>query len=272
MRMFGEDRPTEKTRVIAAVEATSMETPVSVELPRGSLGYMTIKSRTRERQNQDMIFVMETPHGTWLVVADGMGSYQDTPQALRIFIKMLQKNLPESPDIAKVIIESQSRIIDEIHSEEGDIDENGHGAGGGFVFSAVRLESSNQTMRVHLYQLGDIRIIVAGHTPEDTALETEDQHEPGAPSIVTAHLSSHTTAEEVLDKLKSNPYQIEEGDLIIFCSDGVTGKLKSDKILEIIHTALEAGKNLGEAAEAVCREAQALGSQDDVTCLIYQHR
>ena len=267
---MGAESEPQKNTVHVLAEAISMPEGVSVELPRGSLGYMTIKSSTRERPNQDMVLVLETPLGVWLIVADGMGGYIDTPQAVRIFREVLEQELSESGDIEQVLIKAHARMNQSIDSQDSAFDFDRYKAGGGVVFSTALLPwGKNQAI---LHQLGDVRIIIAGEKPDDTAYETEDQHDPARPSHVTGCLATDSLVEDALAKLDSTPKTIDQNDFIILCSDGVTRILGSELILDTIYEILEAGGSLGEAAEAVCRKSQRLGSEDDITCLIYQQR
>lgn len=271
--MFGEKKP-EHTKILAHIEASSMSQPQLIELDQATIGFITIKSQARERANQDLIFVMQTPDGIWLVVADGMGKYKDTPKAIAIFRQALQDHLPGPHNLNQVIAQTQQNIDATISTDLPVYSTAEYIPGGGLVFTAVKVQckSESQTSAT-ISQLGDVRAIIAGEDPEDTGLETQDQHNPLQPHRVTSHISTESTIEEVLAKLIPHPSTIiEAGDLIIICSDGVTGVLTSDEILEIVHTALEKGQSVADATKEVCDQAQTKGSQDDITCLIYQQK
>lgn len=273
MRMFGEKKP-ENAKVLALIEGNSMSQPQLIKLDQATLGFRTIKSQERERANQDLIFVMQTPDAIWLVVADGMGQYKDTPKAIEIFRQALQDHLPGSHNLNQVIAQTQQNIDATISTDLPVYSTTEYVPGGGLVFTAVKLQFKPESQTsATIFQLGDVRAIIAGEDPEDTGLETQDQHNPLQPHRVTSYVSTESTTGEVLVKLIPHPSTIlEAGDLVIICSDGVTGVLTSDEILDIVHTALKKGQSVADATKEVCDKAQVKGSQDDVTCLIYQQK
>lgn len=276
MRM-GEGAPTPEqpntNRVLAAVERTSMKAPVLLELPEGSLGYMTIQSNheTRQRPNEDMVFVIKTPKSLWIVVGDGIGSLAHTPEAITIFIKTLEQVLPTSDDFTEVLKEAQIRFDREIPEyylpkNKGDRKK----AGGGLVVGAVKIEErKGLDTPATLYELGDIGILEIGDEPDDTIYTTQAQHTSEHHNVLTARISASTQIEDVLKDLQTIPTTIEENDIIILCSDGVTEFLSAEIIVSTVQETLKQGQNPAQAAQLVCQLAIAQGSYDDLTCAVY---
>lgn len=58
---------------------------------------------------------------------------------------------------------------------------------------------------------------------------------------------------------------IRRGDLLLLCSDGLSGKLRGEEIRQIVESA---GGDLTEACDALVREANARGGEDNITVVL----
>jgi len=59
--------------------------------------------------------------------------------------------------------------------------------------------------------------------------------------------------------------QIRQGDMLLLCSDGLSGKLRNDEIREIV---AKSGSDLGAACNALIAEANNRGGEDNITVVI----
>jgi serine/threonine protein phosphatase PrpC len=61
---------------------------------------------------------------------------------------------------------------------------------------------------------------------------------------------------------------LEDGDLVLICSDGLTGMLSDDQILEIVSAN---GANVQTACERLLSEASAAGGRDNISAILIRH-
>lgn len=58
---------------------------------------------------------------------------------------------------------------------------------------------------------------------------------------------------------------IHQGDILLLCSDGLSGKLRAEDILQLVR---EAHDDLAAACDALIREANARGGEDNITVIL----
>lgn len=64
-------------------------------------------------------------------------------------------------------------------------------------------------------------------------------------------------------------FECDEADFLLLVCDGVSeGNFPNPQVVELVAKLLKEGKNIGEAAKAVCDKALATDSKDNVTCMI----
>src|SRR5262249_16823113 len=61
---------------------------------------------------------------------------------------------------------------------------------------------------------------------------------------------------------------LEDGDLVLICSDGLTGMLSDDQILEIVSAN---GADVQTACECLLSEASAAGGRDNISAILIRH-
>jgi serine/threonine protein phosphatase PrpC len=66
-------------------------------------------------------------------------------------------------------------------------------------------------------------------------------------------------------------FECDETDFILLVCDGVSeGNFPNEAVVKLVADSLEEGKNAGQAANLVCKQAIAANSKDNITCMVVQ--
>ncbi len=230
--------------------------------------------RVRSR-NEDCYAVEEDDH--LFIVADGMGGHGNGHVASRIATSAVRDAfLGEESQDARSIRAIAERLRDAIahaHSQirkAGEQDNSLRGMGTTLIATVLEEDSAI------IGHIGDSRAyalrgstltqltedhswvheqVSAGHLSEDQAREHPFK------SVVTRALGGEQSAEADLRRV-----QLKDGDLLVLCSDGLTGMLTDEEITEIL---LEGG-TLSDRCEKLVSAANERGGVDNITVVLLQ--
>jgi PPM family protein phosphatase len=235
--------------------------------------FMTDRGKVRQH-NEDSGGVFYNGHGSRLaVVADGMGGHRAGDVASTMAIKQLQEYWERSgqigtPDEAqKWMMEQVSKINERLYEHSNHHEEC---KGMGTTLVAVICTDTFCTIG----HIGDSRCYILNENgfsqlTEDHSLVNElvrsgqisredAEHHPRKNILLRAL----GTAAQVAVDVKS--IEIEQGDLLLLCSDGLSNKVSDEKLKEI----LLADSALNEKGERLIHLANELGGEDNITVII----
>jgi PPM family protein phosphatase len=235
--------------------------------------FMTDRGKVRQH-NEDSGGVFYNGNGSRLaVVADGMGGHRAGDVASAMTIKQLQKYWEESKDISSPdaahqwMVEQVNKINEVLYNHSSEHDEC---KGMGTTLVAAICTDSFCTIG----HIGDSRGYILNENgfsqlTEDHSLVNElvrsgqisredAEHHPRKNILLRAL----GTEERVTIDVKS--IEVEQGDLLLLCSDGLSNKVSDEKLKEI----LSAHGTLNEKGERLIHLANDLGGEDNITLII----
>ena len=227
----------------------------------------------RRTENQDNMTGFSSPLGSVYVVADGMGGHRGGAEASRIAIDSYRKNLtaiPENVPFADALQRATSIANDEMHTRGVSGDPAVEGMGSTVVLAVVRQTAAGAELsighigdsRAYLFRGGVLRRLTRDHTAVQRLLDAglvspeEAKNHPDA-SVLTRALGKQ--AEVAMDLME--PLALEPGDVVLLCSDGLSGYVPDD----VIQNELAADRAPGETARALISVALRRGSDDNIT-------
>ncbi|MFC3882623.1 Stp1/IreP family PP2C-type Ser/Thr phosphatase [Bacillus songklensis] len=235
--------------------------------------FMTDRGKVRQH-NEDSGGVFYNGSGSRLaVVADGMGGHRAGDVASTMTIQQLQKHWEESenissPDAArKWMIEQVNKINEVLYNHSSEHDEC---KGMGTTLVAAICTDSFCTIG----HIGDSRGYILNENgfsqlTEDHSLvnelvrsgqiSREDAENHPRKNILLRALG---TEERVAIDVKS--IEVEQGDILLLCSDGLSNKVSDEKLKEI----LSADDTLNEKGGRLIHLANDLGGEDNITLII----
>src|SRR5688572_581972 len=208
------------------------------------------------------------PGGRLLIVADGMGGHRGGATASRLAAETVKAQYlgSETADIPTALRDSLLRANARIYSEAQTTPEL-RGMGTTTSVLAVRNEEG------WLAHVGDSRIY---RIREDNIEQLTDDHSLVATMVregllTAAEAETHPrrnvlqrsmgVAEDVEVDVKG-PFELQEGDTFILCSDGLHGVVKEEEMREVARMPIDA------AADEFLRRALSRGAPDNVTVIV----
>lgn len=217
--------------------------------------------------------------GLVLVVSDGMGGALAGDVASRMAVETVREMLlGEGDDVAETC-SADTPLVDclrnatvyanmAIHHKS---QEDTRCAGMGATFTGAAIKDK----MLDLVQVGDSRAyLVRG---DQIKLATKDQslvqQLVDVGQISEEEAETHMFRNVILQALGaqnelapvSGRIRISRGDLLLLCSDGLSGKLRSEDMLSIIK---EANGDLAKACSALVAEANNRGGEDNITVVL----
>ena len=225
----------------------------------------------RRRINQDYVFCSEAAVGklpNLFIVADGMGGHNAGDYASRFCVEFFRQKIEESN------IDMPVASIEEALKETNDMlrnkaQEKAELEGMGTTFVAATIFDKD----MYIANVGDSRLYVIG---KDMKQITED-HSLVEAMVKTGELdrseaSVHpnkniiTKAVGVNEVLEPDFFEVnlEDGDTVLMCSDGLTNMLEDETIEQIIRE----NDDLEAAAETLVKCANQNGGKDNIAIII----
>ncbi|WP_082767352.1 PP2C family protein-serine/threonine phosphatase [Bosea sp. PAMC 26642] len=230
-------------------------------------GAITHVGRVR-RENEDS-FVLQPEFGVW-AVADGMGGHENGALASGTLAAAVESIGPaaSAPDLL-------ARLERSVLEANADLLRQSRKRGGvamGSTLAALLVHEQHFACvwsgdsRIYLVRDGQIIQLSRDHTEvqdlvdkgvlsPDEALRSPRRH------VITRAIGVHDIPELDLDN-----GELEDGDIFILCSDGLTGHVSDAEILAAVD---------GQAAQAACDALLALtldrGANDNVTVIVVRH-
>ena len=220
--------------------------------------------------------------GVVLVVSDGMGGALAGDVASRMAVETVRDMLSgdeDGGDDDATACDPEAPLVDclrnatdyanfAIHRRSQD-DPRCSGMGATLTAAAVTSEG------VSLLQVGDSRgyIIRGGQIKLATKDQSLVQQLVDVGQISEQEAETHMFRNVILQALGAQPelqpvtgrVRLFRGDLLLLCSDGLSGKLRGEDMLRIV---LEANGDLRHACEALVDEANERGGEDNITVVL----
>lgn len=228
----------------------------------------------RRRINQDYVFCEVNPIGNLpnlFIVADGMGGHNAGDYASRFCVEFFTNKIKESNEtLPVVIIEAalKDTNVELLNQAQEQVELEGMGTT--FVVATI------YDNEMYVANIGDSRLYVIGNEmkqiTEDHSLvevmikrgeieRSEARLNPNK-NIITRALGANVSVEP--DFFEVN---LEDGDIVLMCSDGLTNMLEDETIHTIIR---ENSDNLELAADMLVRKANENGGKDNIAIVVIQ--
>ena len=218
------------------------------------------------------------PKGVVLVVSDGMGGALAGDVASRMAVETVREMLlgedgddgtcPEDAPLVECLKNATDYANFAIHRRS---QEDPHCSGMGATLTAAAVTQDG----VGLLQVGDSRgyIIRGGQIKLATKDQSLVQQLVDVGQISEQEAETHMFRNVILQALGAQPelqpvtgrVRVFRGDVLLLCSDGLSGKLRGEDMLRIVQ---ESNGDLKRACEALVDEANERGGEDNITVVL----
>ena len=210
-----------------------------------SWGYGT-EQRLRE-ENQDCYGVFELPDFTLAIVCDGMGGHVGGAQASSLAVRTIHDALMELH--GKPILQSLEQAIERTNLVIYEAARKNHRLMGMGTTAAVAAITNDACYiahvgdsRVYLLRRGQVQQLTRDHTMVNLFVDAELLSPEDAATHPEAHVLSRSLGvERQVDVELASPIQLEPGDVIFLCSDGVHGVVTDWELANVEWGAPHAG-------------------------------
>ena len=226
----------------------------------------------KRRINQDYAFCEVNPVGNLpnlFIVADGMGGHNAGDYASRFCVEFFVEHIKNSKETSPIVlIEEAIKDTNEKLYEKSKQQIEYEGMGTTFVVATI------YDKEMYVANIGDSRLYVISRdirqVTEDHSLVQEminngdlDKDEAKVhpnKNIITRALGANETAQPDFFEV-----ELEEEDIVLMCSDGLTNMLNDETIARIIRENADDPKI---AAENLVRQANKNGGKDNIAVII----
>jgi protein phosphatase len=227
-----------------------------------SLGFaaQSVAGRVRAHNEDAVLCLPEL--GLW-AVADGMGGHQCGEVASALALEVMGRSVAGGADLVAAIHAANQAILDAVQ-EEG-------GRRMGSTVVAARFFASEFEVawigdsRAYRISLDGIERLTRDHSWVQAMIDAgelsiEEARQHPRRNIVTQCLGQ---SEQVLEVGRARG-SLEPGELLLLCSDGLTGELNDEQIQEVCAGAA----TLDALVEQLIGLANQLGGKDNISCIV----
>ncbi len=227
----------------------------------------------KRKLNQDFVFASEQAVGklpNLFIVADGMGGHNAGDYASKYTVETIVEEIGRSEEELSVkSIRQAIEIANDKIRQKANEDISLHGMGT-TVVAASCIDNVLEVANVgdsRLYIIGEeIRQVTRDHSLVEEmvrmgGLEREAARNHPEKNIITRAIGADRTVEVDFFTVDLN-----KGDIILMCSDGLTNMLEDKEIFEIIH----GQKDIRLAAEALVKAANDNGGKDNIAVIMIE--
>jgi len=237
------------------------------------------------RENEDSFWVHGTGKRVVALVADGMGGHVAGKLASATAVDVLRHHL-ESKDGFKPVEEKMEDGMFRAHKRIEELArEHAPNARMGTTCTMAVLERfprqnrrQDDALRLLIGHVGDSRLyrLREGNIEQVTTDHTMLQRmlEAGAISAAEAREYEHKNViykslggSENLQLDPVTEHEVHPGELLLLCSDGLTGHVKAEEI----HAVVRATRNLEAAGHALVELARQRGGSDNITAVLLEY-
>jgi len=219
--------------------------------------------------NQDDYYL--DPEGRFFIVADGMGGHAGGQEASRLATTTIQAYLNahwDSPEASSVILEqafleaNRAILLDQrSHPERSDM--------GTTAVTVIFRDDDLLCAHIgdsRLYRLRGAKLeqITEDHTWVALAMRMGEITPDQARNHPWRHVLAQCLGREELRQIDIQPFQVQPGDRLLLCSDGLTEELSD----QIIASHLKSIRVCDKAAEALVDAAKEHGGRDNITVVV----
>ena len=235
----------------------------------------------RRKRNEDA-YVLDAELGLF-AVADGMGGYHGGEVASHLAVSTLAEFWAQSADpdntwpyaFDRALSFHENRVDAAVRlanrriceRREGDLRHMGSTLAALIVRPAAAIVAHLGDSRVYRLRAGALAQVTRDHSLYEQLREAGASDLPPLAEFAYANVVTRALGAAEAERPELHTLDLQDGDLYLLCSDGLSGVLDPDAIAALLHAGpVEA------AADRLVEAAFAAGSKDNITAIVVQVR
>lgn len=204
-----------------------------------------LTNRGRERaRNEDSFFLKADSGFALLVVADGMGGHRAGNVASGLAVSVaeqlwddLDRTVPLLPEKARAVMSSLIIRANKLILDEADNSSARRGMGttltSGLLYNSHLTISHIGDSRAYLVHDRKIKLLTRDHSLIGQLIETGQVKPEDANNHPTRHVLTRALGTSLDPEIDLTEIDLEEGSILLFCTDGLTNLVKDHEILSL---------------------------------------
>lgn len=228
----------------------------------------------RRQLNQDVVYSSELPVGNLpnlFMIADGMGGHKAGDFASRYAVDTICREAAQSGEekpeiILQSAIDKANEGIFSLSNENRDFEGMGTTIVAATIYGKQMKVGNVGDSRLYIVNGRQIRQITRDHSLVEEMVRMGSLDRECARTHPNKNII--TRAVGVTDAVTADFFdvQLEEGDVVLLCSDGLSNMLEDEEIRMIIN----AQRDIMEKAEALIRVANQNGGRDNISLILIE--
>jgi PPM family protein phosphatase len=219
----------------------------------------------QRRANEDSFFV----RAPLFVVADGMGGAQAGEVASRLAAETFSRGLPDdgtSEQRLEARVREANQRIHEVSQEDRALN------GMGTTITAAYLDGEELSLahvgdsRAYLLRGGELTRLTRDHTLVEELVRRGELTEQEAAEHPQRSIITRALGPEPDIDIDLHTHPVQAGDVLLLCSDGLTGMIGEDEVQQILRDAA----SLRDAGRALVDAANEAGGRDNITVVLFR--
>ena len=228
----------------------------------------------RRQLNQDVVYSSELPVGNLpnlFIIADGMGGHKAGDFASRFAVDTICREVEHSAgrspeEILQSAITVANTGIFELSNDNRDLEGMGTTVVAAVVYGDCLKVGNVGDSRLYIVNGKNIRQITTDHSLVEEMIRMGGLDRESARTHPNKNII--TRAVGVTSAVAADFYEVrlQEGDIILLCSDGLSNMLEDEEIRMIVN----AQRDIMEKAEALVRAANQNGGRDNISLILIE--
>ncbi|HXE44168.1 MAG TPA: Stp1/IreP family PP2C-type Ser/Thr phosphatase [Conexibacter sp.] len=219
----------------------------------------------QRRANEDSFYV----RAPLFVVADGMGGAQAGEVASRLAAETFAAGLPDAGTPEQRLeerVRAANRRIHEVSQEDRALN------GMGTTITAAYLDGDELSLahvgdsRAYLLRDGELSRLTRDHTLVEELVRRGELTEQEAAEHPQRSIITRALGPEPDIDIDLHTHRVHAGDVLLLCSDGLTGMIGEDDVEEILTNA----PTLADAGRQLVHAANEAGGRDNITVVLFR--
>jgi len=227
----------------------------------------TDTGKVRE-ENEDSILSM--PELGLFAVADGMGGHRGGKVASQLIVAELRQRageteLREAMELATLLTVINRRLL-EVSSNDSSLQGMGSTCSLASIHGGKLLVGHVGDSRVYLMRDSDLQQITSDHRAVQQLIDEGALSEAEAERHPWRHMLTRSMGADQQVEIDLYERELRKNDLILLCSDGLTGMIGDDLVREVMSSSV----GIDEKADQLISQAIAGGGQDNISVILIQ--
>ena len=230
------------------------------------------KGKTREKNEDDYLLAIDDEQKL-IAVADGMGGHKAGEVASNLVINYIEKynyNIDGNifNDINNAINEASKELI-KMGKENKKYYNMGTTLSMGIIHNNKLFIGHVGDSRIYMFRNNKLKLLTKDHSLvnkllEDNKIDAEQAFNHPQKHILTQALGLNQEL-----KIENKEVELSSGDLLLFCSDGLTDMVKDEEIKRVMQDKYNKVKNnINEVSECLGQKALDNGGNDNITLIM----